>query len=198
MKRKKCLPDAAAETRSVSVQRIGLDGWPVESDEVDSIRAENPAEALSRFYRERMRECERAVRAGNLPAAVDAMMWCGKSEMPPPLWLEHFFAQLVERYMSVPQGRGRYNTRWAKWTENKKHFARWEADTELRDYEFYKGSRDKSSFKQQSAAKYYKTSKRAINESCRLVEKRMADGGGAEFYPTHFQPKKISTVKSHI
>jgi hypothetical protein len=155
-----------------------------------------------RLYRERMEECERAARAGNLPAIVDAIEYCVELDMPPPAWIIDYITTLVARQMLVPIAgqRGNVNSRQARWTENQKHYLRWDMVKELLEPDLYDGDdRDDSgltleraraavSEKLELEGSFAKGGEDAIKRSCELVEARIAQGRGFEFYNTRFKP----------
>ena len=165
---------------------IGVDGWPINS-------AVDPIDFRKRVYWNRMIQCERATRAGNLAAFVDAIQHCIELNMPPEPWMVHAAATLVTQLMLVRTGRGKFNSRQAVFNENQKHFMRWSMVRELLDRgpELYENWGEKCGLKEDNAfAKVAEdlkdtpgNSKKTIERSFRLVEK-----SGAEFYITRFKP----------
>jgi hypothetical protein len=155
-------------------------------------------EARMRCFREHMEECERATRAGNLPAIVDAVEYCVEFNLPPPRWVVDAVVTTVLRLMVVRRGDGRFNSRLARWNDNQKHFARWDAVQELLDSGryLYENRGDKRGLKEDSAFKAVvewlkdtsaKGSKSTIERSYRLVEKTRKTSG-FKFYLTDFKP----------
>jgi hypothetical protein len=140
----------------------------------------------ARIFRQHMSEYENAVRAGNLLAIVDAMIDCVELKMPPPAWLAGAVKALVARQLAVRSGRGNMNSRGAVLKADAKHYARWDAVTEVLE----RGIEKKQDAAFKAAAHILKGkpeagSKGTIERSYRRVEKKMARGLGGAFYPTH-------------
>jgi hypothetical protein len=161
--------------------------------------SDQEADPRAAFYDRLLRECERAWQAGNLPALVDALENCAKANRGPPPWLVAAVATLVSRQMLVRSGRGRFNSRQARFDENMKHYIRWDMVRELRKrgHELYERLGDDCGLSLEKArarvAEQLKGTdvegdEDAIKYSCELVERRFAEGGGAEFYLTRFKP----------
>jgi hypothetical protein len=147
-----------------------------------------------RIYRERMQTYEQAVRAGNLPALVDAVEDCVQLNMPPPPWMIDAVATVVVRQMLVRTGDGRFNSRQARWEENQKHLARWDMVRELleRGRELYERTGDVRGLTKENAyaavaeelqGTFAAGREDAVKYSYDLVEK-----GGYEFCITRFEP----------
>ena len=160
----------------------------------------NPTDEMrTRVYQERMQTYEQAVRAGNLPALVDAVEDCVQLSMPPPPWMFDAVATLVARQMLVKTGRGACNSRQARWEENQKHLARWDMLRELLErgreiYERYGDDRGLTMEKARAAVAeelqgtFAEGGEDAVKYSYELVEERTAKGKGLDFYITRFEP----------
>jgi hypothetical protein len=173
---------------------VGPDGWPTDPNHP----ANKPSERVAPAVR-RLRVCENAWRAGNLPAVVDAISICEEFKCPPPPWLVGAVAALAARQMLVKSGPGRFNSPQAVFDKNQKHYIRWDAVKELLDrgHELYENWKDTRGLKEESAflaaVEYLKDTpakggKKTVERSYRLVEKNIAEGNGALFYNPRFMP----------
>ena len=161
------------------------------------------ADPRAEFYKRLLDECEWAWCGGNLPAVVDAMKYCAEANMPPPPWLIDANATLVSRQMLVRTGHGAFNSPQKVFEENQKHYLRWDMVNELLECggDLYKRFGDDSGLTIEKArAAVSEKLKRtvakggedAVKYSYDLVEQKMAEGHGAEFYITRFKPNEKS------
>ena len=192
------------------------------------MKSNRKADPRKEFYERLMHTCERAWRAGNLPAIVDAVEYCAKANGPPPPWLVTAIATLVSRQMLVRTGRGRFNSRQAVFDENQKHHARWDMVRELRDrrFELFETSMREAAkvrarrpefealgisptfldeaerindsvltldkafarVSEELHGTFAEGTEDAVKYSYNLVEQKLAEGRGAEFYIARFKP----------
>lgn len=173
---------------------IGVDGYPMGAPAPD----ETGDAWWARVIRDRLHACGKAWLAGNPLAIADATVYCGKSNTPPPPWLVAAVKTLVACQMHVQIGRGRFNSGQAIFAENQKHHLRWEMVRELSErghelYERFEDDRGLTMEKTYAAVAEklegtpFEGGEDAIRYSFELVEKRLAQGRGAEFYISRFK-----------
>jgi len=91
---------------------------------------------MAGLINQRLQECERAYRYGNLGAVLDGIYWCNEGKIPHPEWLNIAVSQIVASYLKGEKLRRRgRQARWpTQYVENQVDYARHEAVLECIDH----------------------------------------------------------------
>ena len=178
-------------------QDVGPDGYPTDPRHPFNRTIADP---VRKHISREMWKYERAWRDGSLHAASDAVAFCHEKNIAPPAWLVIAVETLVARQLLAGSGRVGVKSRQVIFNENQRHFIRWDLMRELLEQgrELYGQLKDDSGLNMEKArAAVAKKLKKmgikggedAIKYSYELVERRLAEGGGGEFYMPRFKPR---------
>jgi hypothetical protein len=169
---------------------IGVDGLPVDPDHPFNRDRRTAEEWRQEIVERELRRMERAWGQGVTRALSDAVRFCHRSSVPPPVWVVQGIQAALAQYGGQHRRWGRLATPEERERQNRIHHERWDAVTELRErkdelaalgyhpswQEAYVNASEKL------AGTEAEGSPESMKKSYQLVERLMRSGKGARFY----------------